>query len=330
MRATRSIPCVLCVSLPAVFAAWSCPPVNSQGGALAGEPAPAVVKGCRVVPARDVSVPSQEHGVLASDSARVGQAVKQGDVLARLDDLRAKLQLERARLELHLISQRTKHVETVVRFAKTQLEVAESEYKLAVEANGKVPGSVTPEEIRRLRLTCEQAKMQIEQASIELDVQKTETARVKLEVQAAQIELARHVIRAPLSGEIVACGAEAGEWVNVGDPVCRIVPLDHLSVEGMVPLNDFSRSDVLGREVRVVVEAAKGRDVEVEGKIVSASPLIETGHGSGSFRRSSAWFVVRADVQNRSEAGAWLLQPGMSATMTVDIKPAEAPVKETP
>jgi fido (protein-threonine AMPylation protein) len=55
---------------------------------------------------------------------------------------------------------------------------------------------------------------------------------------------------------------------------------------------------------------AQGQIAEFEGEIVYVHPFIESGNV----------YRVWAEVANRLEDDQWLLRPGQTATMTIDLK----------
>lgn len=71
----------------------------------------------------------------------------------------------------------------------------------------------------------------------------------------------------------------------------------------------YLASEIQGRPVEVTVTLAHGQR-KFPGKIVYVKPLVEAGGD----------FLVRAEVQNRKEDGAWVLSPGIGAEMTIHLK----------
>ena len=50
--------------------------------------------------------------------------------------------------------------------------------------------------------------------------------------------------------------------------------------------------------------------MRLDGKIVFVSPLVQPG----------GEYLVWAEVENKQENGHWLLRPGLTATMTIQLK----------
>ena len=100
-----------------------------------------------------------------------------------------------------------------------------------------------------------------------------------------------------------------GEWVKAGDVVMRLVRLDVLRVHGSLDANAASPGEVQGQPVEITVALARGHRETFSGKIVYVKPLVEGGA-----------YEVRAEVQNRKQDGAWVLNPGLTAEMTIQLK----------
>src|SRR5262249_41205181 len=128
------------------------------------------------------------------------------------------------------------------------------------------------------------------------------------EVELADVNIARRVVKAPLDGVVAQVNVHKGEWVKPGDPLMRVVRLDRLRAEGFLNLQRSNPVEIEDRKVTVRVDLDHARHIEVPGKIVFVSPLVEAG---GEYR-------VTAELENLQENGRWVLRPGMTATLTIE------------
>jgi hypothetical protein len=128
-------------------------------------------------------------------------------------------------------------------------------------------------------------------------------------VKAAEKSLTRRQITTPRTGVVVKLYKRAGEWVDPGDPVLRMVRSDRMRVEGYMNAREYDPHTVLGKPVRVTVELARGRKVQFDG-VVKLPDL--TILSDGKYR-------VWAEVENKKDGAAWLLRPGQRATMAVKV-----------
>jgi multidrug resistance efflux pump len=197
-----------------------------------------------------------------------------------------------------------------VRFATAAAAVAKADYELAVEANEKVRGTVPQAKVRELLLEQRKMDLSIEKANKDMTVAGLQAKVAEAELEAAKVNLEHRRIAAPLDAVVVELSRHEGEWAQVGDPVMRLVRIDRLRVEGFLNAKDYGNYEVQGRPVNVIVTLARGQTETVPGKIVYVKPLVEAGNE----------FLVRAEVQNRQENGAWILRPGLNAEMTIQLK----------
>jgi multidrug efflux pump subunit AcrA (membrane-fusion protein) len=109
---------------------------------------------------------------------------------------------------------------------------------------------------------------------------------------------------------VVELKAREGEWVQAGDTVMRLVRVDLLRVEGYLNANEYRQSEIQGRPVDVAVTLAHGQKETFPGRVVFVKPLVQAG----------GEVLIRAEIKNRQENGVWLLDPGMNAEMTIQLR----------
>ena len=281
--------------------------ITLSGWAAGGEsfPQPYVQHGL-VSLSEDKEVPAQEAGLLISLHVKEGDPVKQGMLMAQIDDRHARMQKHAAEIQLRAAQEKARD-DVEVRYALAAYRVAQAEAAEKKQANRSVPGTVPESEIRRLELTVERARLQIDKSMLNFKVAKMNAEVHQAEVEASQESIRHRQILAPADGTVVTTYLQAGEWVNLGDPVLRVVRMDRLRIEGFLSARQYNANEVDGRPVTVHVQLARGRDVQFRGNVVFVSPLVQAG----------SKYRVRAEVENRMENGRWLLRPGMSASMRI-------------
>lgn len=257
----------------------------------------------------DVEVPAQESGLLVSVGVTEGDLVKKEEVVAQIDDRDAKLKRYAAQMERDAaLAKASDDIE--VRFSEASLDVAAAELASSETINAKTPGLVPATEIRKLKLTKRRAELQIDKSKLDQSVAEM-TAKVHdAAVKAADETIARRRILAPMDGEVIARLKEAGEWVNAGEPVLRVIRMDRLKVEGLLPAADHNPDELIERPVLIEVELAHGRKAQFEGIVTYVSPLVTAGNK----------YRVRAEVVNRVERNQWLLRPGMTAVVSIALQ----------
>ena len=251
--------------------------VSLLGTSKAYSAEPIAVESVLIRLIEEVEVPAQEEGLLVKVAVREGDRVKQGDLLAKLDDKTAQVALQRAKTEV-AIAQRKSENDVTIRFAKKATEVAQAELARAEESIKKYPKSISDTEIDRLRLTVERSRLEIEQAEHLLEVESLTEKLKQREEDAASISLERRSIMSPIDGVVVEINARAGEWVEPGQKVLRVLRMDRLRAEGFIAAKDL-RENMLGADARVTVDLPGRKDYSVTGRVMFISPEIDPVNG---------------------------------------------------
>ena len=174
-------------------------------------------------PGAEITLGFDLAGTVESVAIDEKQPVRKDQVLARLrvDDLRAALAEAKARIE---------ESEADVRLYEIEVERAE---KLV---RGQVESLQNADRARR-----------------NLEAARARTATSRAAVQRLEAEIAKSVLKAPISGVITQKLVDAGENVRAGDPLLTIVDLGRLRIEAEVDEFDASRVAV-GAAVQVTAE----------------------------------------------------------------------------
>lgn len=279
----------------------------------AAEDASAItVTGCPVSLIDESQVPARSAGQLIAINVTEGQAVKPGDLLAKIDDA---VVLRNKDVKFYQLQAAEKEAgnDVNVRYAKWANMVADAEYQQAVEANQQATGAVPQAELRRLLLERGKTALAIEQAQHDLEISSLNVNVRRAELQAVEQELEMYQIVAPIEGVVVKRFFHQGEWVKPGDTVFRIVRMDRLRVEAMLSAEKYTAAQLDRARAVLRVRLPPGVERSFEGQVVFVSPLVDVGME----------FPVWAEVENvRDErSGHWLLRPGLSGTLTIHPTP---------
>ncbi|MGD8957725.1 MAG: efflux RND transporter periplasmic adaptor subunit [Chromatiaceae bacterium] len=237
----------LCCGLPAV-----------------AEEAPATFD-CVITPSRSVDlgtpVPGQIHQVLVdrSDTVSAGQIVASLD--SRLEEANLAIADFKAATDTELSLRRTAY--TIDR---------RTEKRLSSLAASKVASAQDKDRAARdARL----AAWRLRQAQDDLQLYALEKAR-------AETALDRRKIRSPIDGVVVARLHEPGEYIE-DQPLMRIVRLDPLHVEAILPMRLFGRIEP-GMSARVIPELDNGKPHLATVDLVD--PMGDAGSGTFGVRLS--------------------------------------------
>ena len=186
--------------------------------------------------------------------------------LAKIDRAIAKQTLQKQQVVADIAKSKGQNDVRILASEKAT-EIAKNELARASIARDKFPDSVSKSELESLRLTVQrneletkQAKIdqrtdqlkaesedkeiqlhqigidrstvQIQQATSERELLDIESDAKRLALRLAQLMVARHRIVSPISGIIVERYQNAGQWVEPGTVIVRVLHMDRLQAQG--------------------------------------------------------------------------------------------------
>ncbi|HRF01572.1 MAG TPA: HlyD family efflux transporter periplasmic adaptor subunit [Pirellulaceae bacterium] len=184
-----------------------------------------------------VEIPAESVGKLGALSVVEGDVVRRGSLLAEIDSREAANRVEAAEIAVRKVETGTEST-IDAEYARKALEVAETELRRAVEANERVDETYTQTEIDRLQLVVERGRLEIERELFRDRVERIDLDARRNDLAFSRLLLDRHRIVAPIDGMIASIERRAGEWVEEGKSVFRIVRVDRLRAEGFVSAVD--------------------------------------------------------------------------------------------
>lgn len=282
-----------------------------------------------IVAHHKIQVASKVVGKVAWIGVEKGYRVNRGDVIARLEDVEYKAQLQQARGSIQALKARLDELQNGSR----PEEVDAARANLDREKANLVNARINLERIEKLVKDDIVAKQVYDDAKARYDSQAAQVAslektyqlvkigprkeqiaqargeieRAQGEVAFAESQLENTVIRAPITGTILERIVEKGEFVTtgfVGDRgakgyVVSMADLNDLQVELDINQNDFAR---LGPKQRGRIRTDAFRDRAYDGAIEEISP---------EANRQKATVQVKVKVNNPDE----FLRPDMNATV---------------
>lgn len=255
-----------------------------------------------------IKVPAPEAGVLVQLAAKEGSQVRQGEVLAKVYDDEVQMQKKAAEYALGA-AYKAATDDIQFRYAEASAAVAKKKYESSMEANRRVEDSISQVDLDKDKLEWDAAVLSAEKAKHDQALAKFEYHQKKAERDASDLAIKRRTIVAPFDGEVLTLYRHQDEWVSPGDPIMQLVRLDAMRVEGALEQSSYDAHEVIGCDVTVEVELARGRKEQFPGRITFISSQVEL----------DGTYLVRAEVANRQEYGRWLLSDQMKASMKIHL-----------
>ena len=298
MRRTRSTvlaACIPCVALTftacrATETAAPAAEVRSTASVsvapVSGVDEPVIIEATGSFQADESSdVAPDSSGRVTATPVDVGQYVRRGAVLIRIQGVDANLRLDETRAA-------EARAEANLKLAESQNALAQTtaERHVALLARGLVAQTAADE-----------ARTQAESATNGVLVARASVAQARAQRALAEKAVADVVVYAPFDGYISQRGVSVGEFVQPSTAVVTLLRIDPLRLQLMIPSVQAS-SIQTGQTVTARVDAYPGK--LFEGRITAMNPLIAA---------ESRSFLVEARVPN---PGA-LLKPGMFAVTSI-------------
>ncbi len=255
----------------------------------------------------EIEVPARTAGQLATVAIHEGQSVAEGDELALVRDVDARLEVERAKNEVAAAKIIAEN-DTQLRLAKSALEVAKAEFQRAETSRSKYRRSVSDTEFDKLRLRVSELSLQLEQAQHELAVAAIQRDHKQIARQIAEQKLESCRLVAPFGGTVVEIMRRRGEWIEPGEGIAKLVRMDRLRAEGFVSAR-LAAGDLRGRRVTLRVTPPSESSSEFAGKVVFVHPRVDPVNEQ---------VLVWAEIDNADQQ----LKPGQRGAMQIHAEAA--------
>ncbi len=292
MTIHRILAVIFCLSLVSTAQAQRAPGARSHQ-----------IPHCLVSLINEVQLPAKEGGVIVAINVKPGSVVEKGEVLAEIDSSLAKTQKKVAENQYKAAYEQA-HNDVDVRTNEAAVGVAKAEYEEGVEANKKLKNTITDSEMRRRLFTWKRATLQVEQAVQQMRIDAITAVVRGAELAAADLSIERRKVASPLSGTVVEVNRHIGEWAAPGEVVMHVVNLERLRVEGFVKVHEFAPHEIFGKPVTVKVQ-----EENFIGKINFVSPVV----------KANQEYRISAEIENKKKLGFWLLRPGVTTSMTINL-----------
>ncbi|MEO0870410.1 MAG: efflux RND transporter periplasmic adaptor subunit [Pseudomonadota bacterium] len=257
-------------------------------------------------PTNQVEVGSEVSGRIDKIFVDVNDHVTQGQVLAVINTDLIDDQIRQFGANLQASQASVAQAQATLQVGVTQLNRLEDVYQ---RSGGKVPSQVELDQAR---------------ATVQRDRAALASARANVAAQAAQLSSARTnqaraVIRAPVSGVVIARQIEPGQTVvaNFTTPTLFVLAEDLAQMQLRVDVDEADVGQVQeGQKARFTVDAFPGRDfpATVERIDIAASNIATEQAGNAAAASGSVvTYEARLAVTNTQS----LLRPGMTATTRI-------------
>ena len=288
-------------------------------------------------------------GYVVSVEAAENQAVRKGDVIARVDDgdyrlavqaAEDKIATQEATIERFGVEEESARASideasANIEAAKAELERASLDFarqeKLVAKNHASrqsLDNARAARDSARANLSATRASLASAKADLSvLDAQRTEEKYILSELRTAldkaKRDLSFTVIRAPIDGIVGNRAVEVGQYVQPGSRIAAVVPLDKVYVDANFKETQLSQVHI-GQAVSLAIDAYP--DHVFPGRVESISPasgsvfsLLPPENATGNFTKIVQRLPVRVSF-DAALSDSRVLRPGMSVEVTIDTR----------
>lgn len=288
-------------------------------------------------------------GYIVKSYVTDNQVVKQGDILAQIDDRDYQATLDQAKAHLEVAQSSVKNLyaqqtlqRSQINQAESQVDSAQAEYDRAIQqvarsrsllkrnyaSQDEVDSMLAQQKVTQAQF--EQAKANLAAANDQLIVIASEVQQAKASVteanaqlEQAELNLNYTKIYAPADGVIGKRSVREGLLVQAGTPLMSLVPNNAVWIEANFKETQLSGIHQ-GQKVEVELDAFPGQTLE--GVVDSFSPatgakfaLLPPENATGNFTKIVQRVPVKIVIPDQKELKGRLL-PGLSVVTTIDTR----------
>lgn len=246
----------------------------------------------KISPQAEVNIVPKMGGKVDQVAVKVGQRVKSGDLLVRLDTAEISAQVKQAEAALAAVKGNIAVLEANFSAAKDNLDRMKYLFEQGGISQQQYNGAKTQFEVAQAQLNnAKDGGVQQAQAALDL----------------ARTQLTNAVITAPQGGIVASVNVEPGEMAGPTMPVVTVVDID--TVVGEFSLTEGQVGLVKnGLEIDVLVKSAGAKPMQ--GKVGEISPVADP--------RTKA-FTIKVVLANKEH----IIKPGMTAEIDLTLDKSE-------
>jgi len=202
----------------------------------------------RVVTNPSAAVLAPVDAVMVMKDFKVGETVKQGDLIALQDDGNLRLKLELHRLNLELTDQRRSQLEDQIHQENDILELLERQVTLLTGRTERLAQLMSNQVIKRDQLEAVEIQLitaqrqyaesrgRITKLKADLELEQIRRRQIEAERDEVRADAEATEIRAPVTGQLIGLPASRQQFMREGDVLARILSGDDFELEADIPV----------------------------------------------------------------------------------------------
>jgi len=230
-------------------------------------------------------------GRVEAISVRLGDRVRRGQMLAKIEDRELQEQVRQAQASFEVSAATIRQREADLRFAQTNLDRSRNLYDRQL-----IP-----------RQTFDDAEARYQASAAQLDLAKAQHQQSMARLDELKINLANTVITSPVNGFVGKRTLDPGAWVTPNSALLSVVDISTVRMVANVVEKDLRRISA-GQRATVAVDAFPGE--EFSGRVARVSPVLDPATRTAQ---------IEVEIDNAN----FRLKPGMYARVDFTVERRE-------
>jgi RND family efflux transporter MFP subunit len=241
-----------------------------------------------LIGAATVEATPKVAGRLESVSVRLGDRVRRGQTLAKIEDRELQEQVRQAQASFEVSAATIRQREADLRFAQTNLDRSKNLYERQL-----IP-----------KQTLDDAEARFQAGAAQLDLAKAQHAQAQARLDELKINLANTVIASPVNGFIGKRTLDPGAWVTPNSTLLSVVDISLVRLVANIVEKDLRRI-AAGQHAGVEVDAFPNE--QFGGRIARVAPVLDPATRTAQ---------IEVEIDNPQ----FRLKPGMYARVNFTVE----------
>lgn len=291
------------------------------------------------VSAPQLQIASQVEGTVSAVLVAETQAVKEGDLLFKIDTTESKIASEMADADLVKAMHMVRVAISQAKQRKQEYDRAKSDYARRAELKGVAAFSA--EELSHSKTQLEVAEASYKQALENSDglvnpedaAKHPDVLRAQAAAKRAYVALLRADVKSPVDAIVARRSAQVGQRVSPGVPLATLVIGGSMWVDANFKEDQLAKMRI-GQPVELEADIYGGK-VHYKGRVVGFAPgtgssmsLLPAQNATGNWVKVVQRLPVRIEI-DAEELKKNPLRVGLTMSATVDTKNAEGPALQS-
>lgn len=274
---------------------------------LRSQPLIGFVSGNGRLEAQEIDIATKFQGRVAEVLVDEGDAVRAGEVLARMDTKSLQAQLREAQARVIEARAERTHAAAVVRQRDSECRLAQKQLERSMRIHEREPGAISADRLDRDRAAVETAQALCRAAEADLATTEAAIQAKVAETERLQADIKEGALLAPRGGRVLYRLAEPGEVLPAGGKILTIIDLSDVYMDIFLSTGEAGKIRI-GADARILLDALPDRPIPARVSFVAPKAQFTPKEVETRTQREKLVFRVKIQVRDGEDP---VFKPGM-------------------